>query len=209
MVYRRVGTLLVGAAGIAGLIGWGPAINAVAAPGGGGCQLQGTANISPGLSNTSQNFTYNFGGNLSSCQSNMAGSPTSGTVSAGQVYTPAGSTLHYQEPASTGTGSCATSTTSGTGIIVWADGTITVVSYTTNGAAAAVALQGTVAASITLPPTASDPPGTAPLTVTTTRFAGDSALGTLAFQPPDPTACSGAGVTTAGINGFVGVGSSS
>ena len=37
-----------------------------------------------------------------------------------------------------------------------------------------------------------------------------SSLGVLAFQPPDPTACApgGAGVTTAGISGFIGLGSS-
>jgi hypothetical protein len=45
-------------------------------------------------------------------------------------------------------------------------------------------------------------------TVTTTRYTGASALGVLAFQPPDPTACTGAGVTTAGISGTIGLGSS-
>src|SRR6476646_4103303 len=39
-------------------------------------------------------------------------------------------------------------------------------------------------------------------------YAGDSALGSLAFEPPDPTACAGAGATTAGIEGVVGLGSS-
>ena len=45
------------------------------------------------------------------------------------------------------------------------------------------------------------------ITITTTRFAGYGSQGAVAFQPPDPTACSGAGVTTAGIHGFVGLGS--
>ena len=54
---------------------------------GGGCQLQGNANISPGLNSSAQNFTYNFGGNLSGCQSSDAGAPATGTVSAGNVRT--------------------------------------------------------------------------------------------------------------------------
>jgi hypothetical protein len=44
-------------------------------------------------------------------------------------------------------------------------------------------------------------------TYTTTRYVGDSAAGLLAFEPPDPTACAGAGVTTAGIDGGVALGS--
>ena len=52
---------------------------------GGGCQLQGTASFSPGLTNTAGPFTYNFSGTLSSCQSSVAGSPATGTVSAGQA----------------------------------------------------------------------------------------------------------------------------
>ena len=47
---------------------------------GGGCQLQGTANISPGLSTTAQNFTYSFTGNLTNCQSSTAGSAASDTT---------------------------------------------------------------------------------------------------------------------------------
>jgi hypothetical protein len=48
------------------------------------------------------------------------------------------------------------------------------------------------------------------ITVSTTRYLGNSSQGALAFQPPDPTACSTpAGVTAAGISGFVGLGTSS
>ena len=47
---------------------------------GGGCQLQGSANFSPGLSNSSQNFTYNFGGSLTGCKSSDATAPPSGSV---------------------------------------------------------------------------------------------------------------------------------
>src|SRR5437879_13841439 len=54
-----------------------------AATGGGECQLQGVANLSPPLTSSSGSFAYNFTAMLSSCQSNVAGAPTSGSVSAG------------------------------------------------------------------------------------------------------------------------------
>lgn len=188
---------------VVALLAFAPAASAQT---GGGCQLQGNASFSPGLGATAQNFTYSFGGALSSCQSNDATAPTSGTVSAGQVQTINGE--QFQEPVPSGNGSCGNSTTSGTAIATWADGTQTVISYTTTGAAAAVQLQGTVVPSVTLQainPQVGQPTST---TITTTRYAGASALGALAFQPPDPTACNTAtGVTTAGISGFVGLGS--
>jgi hypothetical protein len=169
----------------------------------GGCQLDGTASFSPGLTNNAQDFSYSFNGDLSGCQSSESGAPASGTVSAGEVVTINGS--QYQEPVPTGNGSCGSSTTGGTGIVTWADGTKTVINYTTSGAAAAVTLQGTVVDSVTLQQVG----GTGSTTVTTTRYAGDSSLGLLAFEPPDPTACNTpTGVTTAGIQGFVGLGSS-
>jgi hypothetical protein len=169
----------------------------------GGCQLDGTASFSPGLTNNAQDFSYSFNGALSSCQSSESGAPASGSVSAGEVVTINGS--QYQEPVATGNGGCGSSTTSGTGIVTWADGTKTVINYTTSGAAAAVTLQGTVVDSVTLQQVG----GTGSTTVTTTRYAGDSSLGLLAFEPPDPTACNTpTGVTTAGIQGFVGLGSS-
>src|SRR4051812_15105444 len=161
---------------------------ASAAPNAGGCHLQGTASFSPGLTNTAQNFNYSFTGNLSDCQSSTGG-PATGTVFAGTNGL----------PTPTGNGSCASSTTSGIAVAQWADGTTTVVQYSTSGVAAAVNLQGTVIPSVT------SSTGT---TYTTTRYAGDSAQGALTFQPPDPTACAGAGVTTAGIDGVIGLGSS-
>jgi hypothetical protein len=161
---------------------------ASAAPNGGGCQLHGTANISPGLTSTAQNFNYSFTGALSNCQSSSGG-PANGTVFAGTNGLPV--------PA--GNGSCESSTTNGIAVAQWADGTTTVVQYSTSGALAAVVLQGTVIGSVT------SSNGT---TYTTTRYAGNSAAATLAFEPPDPTACNGAGVTTAGIDGIVALGSS-
>ena len=49
---------------------------ASAAPGGGECQLQGVANLTPPLSSSDGAFTYSFTGALSGCQSNLAGAPT-------------------------------------------------------------------------------------------------------------------------------------
>jgi hypothetical protein len=169
----------------------------------GGCHLQGSASFSPGLNSSSQPFSYSFGGQLSNCQSNTAGTPTSGSVEAGKVYTDS-TGEQFQEPVSTGNGGCANSTTAGTAIVTWADGTVTVVQYTTTGAAAAVKLDGKVAPSVTLPainPQVGQPTST---TISTTRFAGATALGGLTFQPPDPTACNTpAGVTAAAIDGVI------
>ena len=178
----------------------------------GGCQLQGTANFSPGLNSSSQSFSYNFGGGLTGCNSSESGVPASGTVVAGQTLTEQvknsktglTDTVTYQEPVPTGTGGCASSTTSGLALTTWSDGTQTVESYSTTGALAGVHLSGSVVPSMTL--TAVNPPAGDPttFTITTTRFAGDAANGVLLFQPPDPTACnSPTGATTAAISGTV------
>lgn len=172
----------------------------------GGCQLDGTAAFTPGLSNTAQNFQYGFSGSLSGCQSSEAGAPATGSVSAGQPVTIGGQ--QFQEPIPTGNGGCSNSTTSGTAIATWADGTQTVISYSTTGAAAAVHLEGAVVDSVTLQAINPQPGQATSTTVMTTRYAGDSSQGLLAFQPPDPTACAApTGVTTAGIGGLVGLGS--
>ncbi len=188
------------------------AVPAASAQSVGGCQLQGTASFSPGLNSSSQPFSYGFTGNLTGCQSSQSGVPTSGTVSAGQILTEqvtnsvtgATDSVNYQEPVSTGTGGCASSTTSGQSLVTWADGSTTVVAYQTTGAAAAVHLSGTVAPSMTLNAVnaASGDPTT--FTISSTRYAGDSSNGLLTFQPPSPTACStSAGVTTAAISGVL------
>jgi hypothetical protein len=70
-----------------------------------------------------------------------------------------------------------------------------------------VHLTGTVLASVTLPAINPQPGQPTSTTLTTTRYAGSSALGLLAFEA-DPTACSApGGVTSAGIGGFIGLGS--
>ncbi len=174
---------------------------------GGGCQLAGTASFSPGLGTSAQDFTYAFGGDLTGCQSSTAGAPATGTVSAGNVYTDA-TGQQFQEPRSTGNGGCSNSTTSGIAIVTWGDGTRTIVDYDTTGAGAAVHLAGTVLPSVTLPAINPQPGQPTSTTLTTNRYDGSSALGLLAFEA-DPTVCSApGGVTSAGIAGFIGLGSS-
>jgi len=113
-------------------------------------------------------------------------------------------TVTYQEPISSGSGSCASSTTSGTSLVAWADGTDTVVSYATTGALAAVNLSGSVAPSMALTAVNAQEGDPTTFTITTNRFAGDSASGLLIFQPPEPAACnSSAGATSAAISGAV------
>jgi hypothetical protein len=181
---------------------------AASAQSGGGCQLDGTASFSPGLGTAAQDFTYAFGGALTSCQSSTSGAPASGSVSAGNVYTDPITGQKFQEPRSSGNGSCSNSTTSGTSIVTWADGTRTIVKYDTTGAAAAVHLSGTVIATITLPAINPAPGQPTSTTLSTTRYAGSSSLGVLAFEA-DPQACaSPGGVTSAGIAGVIGLGSS-
>ena len=169
---------------------------------GGGCQLKGTAAFSPGLGTTSQPFTYSFGGDLTGCQSTEAGAPATGTVQAGGTYTDPATGRAYVLPSSSGSGGCSSSTTQGLALILWGDGTRTLTQYTTSGAAAAVVPDGTVVARTTLQPVN---PADPPLTVTTTRYQGATSHGLLAFEAT-PTDCQ-TGVTSAGIEGFVGLGS--
>src|SRR3954468_22535081 len=215
--------------------GAGSVTDAMAAPGGGECQLAGTAAFSPNGPGTASTFSYGFTGALSGCQSNVSGAPTTGSIGAGQVVTesvpltitnPDGTTTtqqgtaRYQQPIATGTGSvpgasCAAGSTAGTAVTTWADGTTDVIDYTTQSLGAAVVLQGTVVPGVTLqlvPGSASIPGASAPSTfrISTTSAAlpvGDGAVGSLAFEVTDPTQCTtAAGVTNAGIDGFVGVG---
>lgn len=176
-----------------------------ATPAGGSCVLSGTASFTPGLSTTSTNFSYSFGGTLSNCESNN-GAPSSGTESAGEVISYNGGS--YQEPPATGNGGCSNSTTSGISITKWADGSYTVVKYSTTGAAAAVSLQGSVIPSVTLNGV-NGTTGTA--TITTNEPStpvGASALGELTFGTTSPTDCT-TGLKSASINGTIQIGSAS
>jgi hypothetical protein len=212
---RKIALLVISVAALAAA-GAGPA----GAASGGGCQLAGNASFSPGLGATSRAFTYSFAGNLTGCNSTIAGAPTTGTVEAGKTVTVTypdadglGGThaVTYQEPVPSGNGGCSNSTTAGYAIVRWTGGGTTVIKYSTSGAAAAVALTGSVVPSVTASAVSGAQPGDpASITISSDRYAGYSAGGPLAFQPPDPTACNTpAGVTAAGISGFVGLGAQS
>src|SRR5947209_5233741 len=98
MDVRRSGIVVCAALSAAVLWVAGPGASlAGAATGGGECQLQGVANISPPLTSSSGSFAYNFTGTLSSCQSNVAGAPTTGSVPAG-CTAPASFTISSDEP---------------------------------------------------------------------------------------------------------------
>ena len=185
-----------------------------AAPGGGACELSGTANFHPGPgTDPSGAFAYDFSGTLSNCGDSISGPGNfgvdGGTIKAGQPVTIGGVT--YQEPTPSGTGSCASGTTSGLSLVTWSDGTHTVISYGTTSAAAGVVLQGNVVPSIALTGGTSG----ATINTDTTGIAGrypvgDGVAGVLAFEVSDPTQCQAAGgVTSAGIDGFTGIGSQS
>ena len=208
--------------------GLGGSLAGAAGPSGGACQLQGVANISPPLTNTAGSFAYSFTGDLGSCQSNVAGAPTTGTVSAGTQLpetvpltsttgTTTTGTVLYQEPIPQGSGSCGSSTTAGEALATWGDGKHTVVSYTTTGAATAVNLQGTIVASMTLTLVASSVPAgyTAPSTYTIgtdepTFAVGEQSVGVLTFSPTTPDQnCVTVGVGSANIDGVIGIGSAS
>lgn len=226
LVAAALGGLVLGAMVLAG------GATSSAAPGGGGCQVAGTATFSPNGPGTTSSFNYSLAGALSTCQSNVAGAPASGTIGVGQVLTepvtittptgPVAGTAQYQEPLASGNGnipvnSCAAGATSGTAVVQWPDSTTTVASYTTQSAGAAVNLQGSVIGSVnlTLVPGSASPAGTAPATFvlssTNTSFpAGDGAQGALTFTTSSPTQCNtAAGLTSADIKGFVGLGSTS
>src|SRR5207244_2175520 len=124
-------------------------------------------------------------------------------------------TVLYQEPIPQGSGSCGNSTTAGEALAAWGDGKNTVVDYDTTGALAAVQLQGTVVASMTLTPVASSVPAgfTAPahFTISPAEPAfpvGQQSLAALTFSPTTQDQdCVTKGVSSANISGAIGIGS--
>lgn len=168
------------------------AMPAGAAPGGGGCSLQGTATFTKGPSTTDHPYTYTFKGDLSNCRDSSGGGPAAGKI---------GTLL----PAK-GTGTCGSGTTAGTALVTWADKTATIISYTTQSAGAEVVLQGTVVPKYTV--TTKVGKRTKKTTYKSTRYVGNNAIADLAFEA-SPQECAGKGVTSAGIAGFAGIGSQS
>src|SRR5256885_14087192 len=97
MGHARRGTAAAAVIGALALL----APGAGAAPGGGNCQLNGTAAFGTGLGSTSKPFTYSFTGDLTGCQSSDP-APATGKVQAGGTYSVGG--VAYTLPISTGTG---------------------------------------------------------------------------------------------------------
>jgi hypothetical protein len=206
-------------------------VPAGADPGGAGCTLAGAADFTPNGPGVQTSFGYSLTGTLTNCQSSRAGAPTDGTIDVGQVMTaavpvtlPDGTvvqgTASYQTPLATGTGtapanSCAGSSTAGDALITWADGSTSVVDYTTSSAGPAVSLEGTVVDSLTatLVPGSVSPSGAAPAThtISSTSTAvpvGDGAQGVVAFTTDAPDGCTtDAGLAGVAVEGVVGVGS--
>lgn len=193
------------------------ASSAAGEPAGGACQLSGTATFTPNGPGTTPTFGYSVDGQLSGCQSNVAGAPTSGAIEVGQqviVSTPDGPAT-YAEPLASGSGtvpvnSCLGGNTQGTGVVTWPDGSNTIVDYTTSSVASAVSLQGTVVPSVTLT-LVSGPVGSPPTHTLTTNNpsfpVGDGAQGAVRFSSSDPAACTtAAGLSSVTLDGVVGLG---
>jgi hypothetical protein len=157
------------------------ALPAGASPGGGGCQLHGNVKFVNGPNTTAHAFSYTFLGALSNCQSSQGAVPATGSIV----------TLIPGK----GSGTCTSGSTAGVAYVKWADGTATIVKYTTTDAGAEVLLQGNVIPSYKV----------GKKTYKTTRYAGAGAVSDLAFEA-DPTQCAGSGVTSAPMDGFAGLG---
>jgi len=158
------------------------------------CELAATATFTPPLKSVSQPFSYLLDGQLTGCTSSDGG-PATASVTAGKP----GVTIQgvrFDEPAPSGVGGCREVTASGTLWIVWADGGVTIVDYSTTGVLATLSLSGTVVPSKRV--IASD---RRRRTIRTTRFAGSAAQATLVTRPDDATACSGAGVQASALDG--------
>jgi hypothetical protein len=99
---------------------------AASAAGTGVCALTGTAHISPGLKTAKQSFSYTFTGRFTGCTSTEDKTVKSGSVSA----------------SGHGSGSCASTKTSGAALVSWNNGKSSAISFTTTGAGAALEVVG-------------------------------------------------------------------
>jgi hypothetical protein len=214
-------------------VGGSPA-SAYPSPSFGGCQLAGNATFSTPLTVNQPKpsvsppngvppnnnmvdigwgapFDYTFNGDLTGCHAANSSGPDSSAPASGKLY--AGEpieigTTSYDWPFATpqGSGGCTGSNTSGTAVVVWADNSVSIIDYSTTGALAAIGMDGNFrTGSFTLQSSAKNPDGSPVSTETVAlRYGDDYAAGPLAFEPPDPTACNGAGVTAAAIQGAIG-----
>lgn len=179
--------------------------SALAGQGIGACQLDGNADFVTPLTTTSVTTAYSFSGGLTNCTGSF--SDKTGTVSAGKPITIGGIAYKPLDTPSL-TGGCASSTTKGTAFVDWGAGKYSAISYSTTGAAAAVALQGTFkSGTATLTSVANDSLTGLPVSVIQVplSYGGDYSGGPLAFQPASPTDCQ-TGVKSAGIHGAIGHG---
>lgn len=207
-------TLLLGCAVVAVLA---LPSSSMAAQGFGGCALAGNATFDNPLKvnqpappagpdiDWGPAFRYSFTGDLSNCKGSGS-APASGKIYAGVATVTIGGTDYdfpFGKP--TGNGGCSGSHTEGTALVLWDGGTASAIDYSTDGAAALVGLTGSfMSGSLTLNSAAKDSNGNPVSTTTLTlAYGGDYTGGPLAFQPPDPTACNGAGVAAAGISGAI------
>jgi hypothetical protein len=187
------------------------------------CELQAVIQFDPpGLTMNSAAFSYNIVGELSSsagagtaaCASTVGGAPAgTSTFDAGNAYsvTVSGSgwSVTYALAQATGVGSCASSTTEGVVVSDWADGTHTVIDYSTVAVGTAWVLGGSVAKAATLHEVSSTgtPPAGTPATLTVKSNnasfpVGEHVAGALGFvnEIADPTC---AGTSFGGLTGAV------
>jgi hypothetical protein len=151
------------------------------------CSVSGQSRPSPGLRLTAGPYTATAHASVSGCQ----GGIPAGTLTVGEPVTIGGIAYLPPDPAA-GSGGCLYGTGSGTGIVRWADGGVTVVFYSTYQAGPVQAFRGSVLDGIAL--TRADGTGIVD-TVATTRFAGDGVVADTTWTP-DAAACAGAGLTT-------------
>ena len=170
------------------------------------CSIEATNRYSPALTGTAATRSVTSTGRLSDCVSDDVNGPASGTRSMGNVVTeggPAGSPWTWLEPAGTLTGTCTSTTVTGTYIIRWDDGTRTVVRQTGSSNTWLIRATGEVIPSVTLTAVNRQPGQPETLTVSTTRFAGLDVAATKVstVNPANPLECTGTGLTEAPRSG--------
>jgi Raf kinase inhibitor-like YbhB/YbcL family protein len=166
----------------------------------GGCLVQATAQLTPGLTLTSHPVQYSYAGTLSNCFYTGTGAANAGVISAGQPITIDGHA--YQEPIPTGSGTCLITSTQGYDFTRWNNGTQTIVKFSTTSVAGVTTVTGAVVPSLQLDAISPGPGEPATATFQTTNFNGQSVAGAIAFLPSSPLSCTTTqGLTTATIVG--------